>query len=428
MVFSSPLTPSAPSQRGWVGRVVDDVLAALRLGLAFLPLVLASPLLVFARTRPLFVSMLVQSVRRAGPVASKCAQWIAARPDLFPPSVCSALASFQHTAPAHGIFDTFAALHHDPAALASVSHLDPVPLGSGCVAQVHRARYGSQDAAVKVLHPHVRERVAAELRWLARAAWALSWVMPHTAYYADVEGSVATFSASMEAQLDLTREADHLRRFAAMFAGDADVVFPRVLHASPDVLIMSHEEGVHLTEVVADPSWPERERIAAVGLRTFFQMLFVHNLVHADLHGGNVLVRRGDGRIVVLDCGLVVSLQPVQRRNFLDLFMALSLGDGIRGARCMLDGSVGSHCEDPAQFQRDMDAIFRRVGRAHFGTAPLGPALLDVLRCTQRHRVRLDSSFASLVSAAIVLEGIGRQLNPALNLFYGIDVKVLART
>ncbi len=64
----------------------------------------------------------------------------------------------------------------------------------------------------------------------------------------------------------------------------------------------------------------------------------------------------------------------------------------LRLCVCALqDNSVGSHCDDPEQFERDMDVIFQRVNKAKFGTTPLGGALLDVLRTSQRHHVRLDS-------------------------------------
>eukprot|EP00959_Pyramimonas_sp_CCMP1952_P191166 3997392-Pyramimonas_sp.AAC.1 len=62
-------------------------------------------------------------------------------------------------------------------------------------------------------------------------------------------------------------------------------------------------------------------------------MVLVDNLVHGDLHPGNILVR--DDRhalsspnhtppaVVLLDAGLCVRLSPTDQRNFIDLFAAV---------------------------------------------------------------------------------------------------------
>ncbi len=41
----------------------------------------------------------------------------------------------------------------------------------------------------------------------------------------------------------------------------------------------------------------------------------------------------------------------------------------------------------------------------------------QVLLLVHNHRVLIDTSFTSLVVAIVVLEGVGRQLDPTMNLF-----------
>lgn len=71
-----------------------------------------------------------------------------------------------------------------------------------------------------------------------------------------------------------------------------------------------------------------------------------------------------------------------------------------------------------------MDSIFQRVAKKkRFATAPLGDAFIEVLQSVQRHHVRLDSKYCSLITSAIVLEGVGRALDPNMNLFH-YDVRM----
>ncbi len=62
------------------------------------------------------------------------------------------------------------------------------------------------------------------------------------------------------------------------FRKDKSVRFPHVYVALPDVLVMSYEDGVHLTEVLRDPNFPQRKKLAAVGMRMFLQMVRICNV------------------------------------------------------------------------------------------------------------------------------------------------------
>ncbi|EOD21463.1 hypothetical protein EMIHUDRAFT_241143 [Emiliania huxleyi CCMP1516] len=71
----------------------------------------------------------------------------------------------------------------------------------------------------------------------------------------------------------------------------------------------------------------------------------------------------------------VVELTERDRRNFLSLFKAIGQGDGV------------------------------------------GEVLLEVTSLVRTHHVQPDPVFTTLVCAIVVLEGLGRQLDPTLDLF-----------
>eukprot|EP01052_Picozoa_sp_SAG31_P052036 SAG31_NODE_12646_length_927_cov_1.336957_2_plen_240_part_01 len=106
-----------------------------------------------------------------------------------------------------------------------------------------------------------------------------------------------------------------------------------------------------------------RRQLADIGVKAFFQMVLVDNFVHADLHPGNILVHSMDASVqsstdvvkshihhknaksdapaglglTLLDAGLVVSLSPQDRENFVDLFAAVLRGQGERAGQLMLE-------------------------------------------------------------------------------------------
>ena len=138
------------------------------------------------------------------------------------------------------------------------------------------------------------------------------------------------------------------------------------------------------------------------------------NLIHGDLHAGNVMVRP-DGSVALIDAGLVVELPPVARANFWILFDALLRRDGRKAAQEMLRrGGFVPGATDAAGFEDDLDAIFGELSGLT-QSEQLARALWLVLRSARQRRVRLDGSFVTLVTSCVVLEGTGRQLDPQLS-------------
>ena len=195
-----------------------------------------------------------------------------------------------------------------------------------------------------------------------------------------------------------------------------------------------------------------RRRLAERGVAAFFQMVLVDNFVHADLHPGNILLRTsaaagvsGDSqastvardevpRLVFLDAGLVVRLSEREKRNFCDLFLAVARGEGTKAGQLIVDRSPGGregvkrNGGDPDRFVGAIAAVVEDVAARKFqlGSVAIGPVLLAVLSAVRMDRVPLEPAFGNLVSAIVVLEGIGRQLHPELDLF-GVAVPMLAK-
>lgn len=121
----------------------------------------------------------------------------------------------------------------------------------------------------------------------------------------------------------------------------------------------------------------------------------------------------------MLDAGLVTELSPTNRTNFLDLFRALAEGDGAQTARLMIDRSKTRTCRDQAGFESSMGELITQLHKKTFQLASIkiGDMLQRVMSMVRRHRVKIEADFTNLVVSIMVLEGLGRQLDPKLDLF-----------
>jgi ubiquinone biosynthesis protein len=151
-------------------------------------------------------------------------------------------------------------------------------------------------------------------------------------------------------------------------------------------------------------------------------MIFEDGFVHADLHPGNIFITPDD-KIALLDLGLVGELDEPHRRGFGRFFAAWAQRDGDTMARLMFDMSSnatpGAAPPDPASFERYRAAIIEFVGRywgQRMGEVQVGKVLFDMLGILRRHRIRVNPTFTIVNIAIAVTEGIGKQLDPDLDL------------
>ncbi|OSX67237.1 hypothetical protein POSPLADRAFT_1127596, partial [Postia placenta MAD-698-R-SB12] len=124
--------------------------------------------------------------------------------------------------------------------------------------------------------------------------------------------------------------------------------------------------------------------------------------------------------IVFVDAGLVTTLNDKNRTNFLDLFRAVAEFDGYRAGTLMVERCrTPQLAVDAEMFALRMQHIVLNVKRKTFslGQIKISDILTAVLRAVRQHHVKMEADFVNTVISILLLEGIGRQLDPGLDLF-----------
>ncbi|KAF5352362.1 hypothetical protein D9756_005987 [Leucocoprinus leucothites] len=124
--------------------------------------------------------------------------------------------------------------------------------------------------------------------------------------------------------------------------------------------------------------------------------------------------------LVFIDAGLVTVLDATNRRNFLDLFRAVAEFDGYRTGHLMVERSRSPELAlDTETFALKMQHLVLSVKRKTFslGQIKISDILTEVLKSVRDHHVKLEGDFINTVISILLLEGIGRQLDPGLDLF-----------
>ena len=364
-----------------------------------------------------FASRLAALLVALGATFVKVGQIMSTRPDLFPPHVIHALTRLQDDVGAFAWRDVERTIAEDLGKpLAELfATFERAPVASASVAQVHRATLpGGAEVAVKVRRPGLDELVAFDLSVMHLFARVIA-VVPSVRLLAPVE-SVDEFGRAIRAQIDLRIEADNNQRFTRNFAGDPDIGFPALHPAlcSRRVLVMDFVRGAKILDAPKEQG-ADATRLARIGFRTLLKMIFADGLVHADLHPGNIFVETS-GRVVILDLGLVAELDEAARRAFGQFFAGWAGGDGKVMARIMADQSPSAEVRDYDAYERDVVELAARYHGKALGEVQVSTVAFDMMHILRRHRVRVNPSYTMCNVAIAVTEGIGRQLDPRLDL------------
>jgi predicted unusual protein kinase regulating ubiquinone biosynthesis (AarF/ABC1/UbiB family) len=182
--------------------------------------------------------------------------------------------------------------------------VDPEPLASASLGQVHRARRRAdgRELVLKVQYPGVADAIDSDITTLARLI-AVTRLAPRGL---NLEPVYAEVKEMLHREVDYLAEMEHTKRYAQLLAGDARYVVPEVLqeYSSDQVLALSYEPGLPARDrAVQALSQERRNALAEAALDLFLRELFDWGMVQTDPHFGNYKIRPAGDRIVLLDFG-----------------------------------------------------------------------------------------------------------------------------
>jgi ubiquinone biosynthesis protein len=364
-----------------------------------------------------------QALAELGGAFVKIGQILSTRSDLVGPEVARELGRLRaDTEPdAPGVVRDLIEAELGAAPETLFASFDDRALASGSIGQVHRATLpGGTPVVIKIQHAGVEEKIRADCDiFLGLAELAERGILELRLYQ---PLAVATeMRRTILRECDFAREERNLRHFAANFAGDLRVVFPRTHPelSSRRVLTMEELTGLSVAELAGQPRTPDQadrlDSLAKNVAGVFLDMIFRDGFFHADPHPGNLLVLAGD-RLGLLDCGMIGRLDERTRRALEDALLAVVEGDAEGLAEQVTRLGRLPPGLDRDGLRADVEDFVADYANQTVGEFDLSGALADVSALVRRHGILLSPPVAHLIKVFVVLEGAARSLSPGFSL------------
>ena len=305
------------------------------------------------------------------------------------------------------------------------AEIDPKPLGSASLAQVHKARLADGSVvAVKIQRPGVRATMAQDIDIMRIVARQASRFIKD-GQMLDLRDVVEELWATFLEETDFKREAANLQEFALLNKDVAYIACPKVYPelCRENILVMEYVDGIPIDDF---------EKLRAAGydlqeigekiLDNYATQVLDFGFFHADPHPGNIRIR--DGKIVWLDMGMMGSLNEKERKLIGNAIVGVARGDIALVRDAVLGLGEFHGTADKKQLYRDIEAMLDKYGSADLGTMDLAEVFEDMTSVMKTNGIAMPSSLTMLARGLATIEGVVADLSPELNIMNVITARI----
>jgi ubiquinone biosynthesis protein len=359
---------------------------------------------------------LTQDLERLGPTFVKLGQLLSTRPDILPMPYVKALTRLQDRVEPVPFEEIERIVNAELGVRLSKAFMefDPVPMAAASLGQVHRARMrDGRLVAVKVQRAGIRERVAEDLDALVEIA---EFLDNHTQMGERYEFGrmLEEFRKSFVREFDYRLEAGNLLTLHRNLREFDKIVVPLPVedYTTSRVLTMEYVSGRKITSVSPLARLEiDGEELANQLFAAYLQQVLINGVFHADPHPGNLFLT-DDGRVALLDLGMVGRITPALQDKLLYLLHAVSEGRALDAANIATRMGEKTEDYDASCFRREISDLVAKSQNLTIERMETGAILLEFARVSGECGLRLPTELTMLAKTLLNLDQVGKALYP----------------
>ena len=365
-------------------------------------------------------SELASELVRMGPTFVKLGQLLSTRADILPPAYLRELSTLREDVEPLPEGEAARVIEEELGGRLSqlFGSFEAEPFAAASIGQVHRATLrDGRPVAVKVQRPGVRSRALEDMEVIGELA---AFVDEHSgaASRFGLVDMVEQFHGSLVGELDYRREATNLCLMGSQLSAFPRIVVPRPVEdfTTSRVLTMDYVEGRSVGSITPIARTElDCSQLAEDLVGAYLDQVLVHGFFHADPHPGNLLLT-SDGRLALIDLGMVSRISPEASEQLLRLLLAISSSDGTNATGAL--EHLGTRLEDydADRLKSRVTSIVLGYSGATLGDLEAGRVLSELATACSTSGLRSNAELTLLSKALLNLDEVARTLDPDVRL------------
>ena len=298
------------------------------------------------------------------------------------------------------------------------SEIKENPMASASIGQVFRAKLKTgEKVVIKVQRENIRPVVEADLGIMKNLAKTLE------RYYENLQRMniseiVESFEKMLNEELSLNNELNNILRFANNFKDDTRIHVPVVYKelSNDRILTMEMIEGFKITDIKnIIKIGQEPKKVARTGLDLYLTQFLKHGFFHADPHPGNIFIKE-NGQIVFIDFGAMGRLYPNERELLINLIIYSLKKNVKKMIETIRELAIKFEVADERKLERELYGLLEMVDENSLENMDITVLFEKARKIFSDNQILLSEDIYLLVKGIGQIEGIGRHLDPALNI------------
>ncbi|MFP4655441.1 MAG: ABC1 kinase family protein [Methanohalobium sp.] len=360
------------------------------------------------------------ALEELGPTYVKLGQILSMRHDLIPAKYANEFAKLQDNVQPFDFELVKSTINKDIGKGISelFSEFREEPIASASIGQVHYAKLlDGTEVAVKVQRPGIKKVIESDLDIMYSLAGFAEQHIEGAELYRPID-IVDEFSKSIHAEMDYVREVTNIERFSQNLKDDPNIYIHDVYweYCGEFVLTTEYIRGIKGDDFEKiDKHGFDRYKIAEIGGKSFMKQVFEDGVFHADAHSGNVMLM-WDGRIALLDFGMVGYLPDYMRKGLIDTLIAIVERDTSQYIEILREFGMIGYNVNTSKLILDIEYILNKYyGRPLYHLD--GAAMIeDIVAVLRRNHVTIPNNLAMLIKGMMTIAGFGTLMAPGFNI------------
>lgn len=297
--------------------------------------------------------------------------------------------------------------------------IETEPVASASIGQVFEATLkGGQKVVLKIKREGIEDVVESDLL-IIKDLGAFLEKRKDIFRRMKLSSMLEAYENSLRREMSFTNELTNIERFANNFKKEKRIIIPKVYRnlSNNDVLCMDFIFGIKVSEkeqlmqLGHDP-----KQIAVLGLDLYVKQILEHGFFHADPHPGNIFVIP-DGRIAFIDFGAMGTLLP-QDRELIENLVLYCVQKNIKKIIATLkELALDYSVPNEKQLEKEIYELINLVEGSSLESVDLEFIMKKARVIFSNNQITLPENVYLLVKGIGQIEGIGRSLDPDLDIF-----------
>ena len=359
-----------------------------------------------------------------GPPYIKLGQFLATRDDIIGRELARDLSTLQDRLPPFSQAQARATVEEALGAPIDTLYAEfGPPVAAASIAQVHKAKVRLPDGtlksvAVKVLRPGIEQRFQKDLELYVFAARMIERFHAPSRRLRPI-AVVDTLAKSVAIEMDLRMEAAAISEMAENTKTDEGFRVPTVdwTRSARRALTL---EWIDATPIADRNALAAKDHdVKALGsllMQTFLRHAMRDGFFHADMHPGNLFVD-DRGRVVAVDFGIMGRLGMKERRFLAEILYGFLNRNYQRVAEVHFEAGYVPRKHSVAQFAQALRAIGEPIMDRPASEISMAQLLGQLFQYTEVFDMQTRPELLLLQKTMVVVEGVGRSLDPELNMW-----------